>query len=613
MQSILNSFLHSFHYEILIVLASSLLAEELISLIQEERRWKKFLLYLCGYIVSIAVGVAGYAFCRRIQVGSDFGQTFIRFGFNMLAKYIISIFLVPFWINLFKIMTDDKMSVGGRYLIIGLSLLTLIAAPYVAPPSASQDDCYDFNEMIYVRKFYDISNFRERTNKGYVETPPTEQSGSTANSTRTPPSKNIEEMNFREAIEAMLYYDKLPDIDLARKCNDRAYYLYTSGQGNDVPNDIGMMWWYKGSYEDNGEYFYNAGLIFEEAGNHFNAAVSFGPAYRCGCCDSARPLSHYYEAAAAGEKTDAAIDFLFEVYNDEGEKTPYLAEFVLLFPNNLRVQVLNITNHIDKIGTEDLAIIDGFSSKAEYKDCPKLINLKNYYYYKNGITFLIDTGRLEKIDAKYFDPEDIINTAWFFYLKGDSKKAFDFLNTTLPEDEAWGSYFEYNIITSAIFLKEDGIVDEYDAKWNYMDMNNSEANFAAFYNADDTLKYEVLKAYLGKKIGYRTATDEINQAFAKKDYQFVINLCDASIESGHSDRSILLLKADAQTKLADQSNGDQRTYWLTESEKTLLMMKDNVSEDYRDALTELRKLYLVMPDRELEFQQVDDMLRVVGE
>ena len=592
-------------YEFIVVLASAIIANQISKLTQNKRI--RAVLFFGVYFASVVFGILCFAIWQTISRHSNFFHVFIGYLFYFITKYLISIVIVPLITELIDL---DRVNTGIRWVVILFSVLVLIIAPYIFPVRNYDKNVskLELGGMVFTKKFYDINNFRKYAENGYGTEANGQMDTPDDYSDEEEPTKEIEDMDFTEAVDAMLYYYHTQDYELSEDCMNRAYGLYNNGRDNGDSFYIGLMFWYKGDYEDDGESFYRAGEIFEEIGESYNAAVSYKPAYKYGYCNSSYALEQYLECIRQDVHVEDSIDSYMYFYNQEGPEMPFFNDYIDLLPDNLRVQMVGVTSHIENMGDDDLALIDRFISTEAYNNCPKLILVKTYYDMTNESWFSLDKiDRLFSKHEEFFDPEDKINYAWMLYLEGKKEKALDVLNRIYDGKD---SHIEKTLLKSVLLLEgTDGIPAD-DAKYYYYELLY-DTDFSTRYDNESVLKYNIVKAYLANKIGFKTDSDEINQAFVSGDYQNCVSLCDDMISHGHSSKNILMLKADALLHLIEDAPEEEKEELFQKAEETVLELKGTVSVDYVDTMKLLRDLYRQMPDRETEFVEADEILRVV--
>lgn len=575
------------NYEFLIILISSLVATQIPS---ARSGIKEFSKYLLKYVCFLIIGIIAFSVCQWLRLKSNPAGVFKSFGLAFIKNYWISLIAVPVVVELL-----DAKKVAGWLsgIIIALGVLFLCFAPYFIPINLPSTSKLDLDGMIYTRKFYDVQNFRQYVVNGYI--PHLEKGYNSEEKTDNPPTKDVEKMTFKEAVDAMLYYNNR-DRYKAKECMYHAYGLYIVGQDNGVDDDIGMMYWYKGSYEDSGEDYYTAGETFARAGNTYNAVVSFMPAYDHGYCDSDLPVEYLLKSIREGTNIENCVDYFLELFNAEGTKMPHFDEFIVLLPNNLRVQMVGLNAH--EITGEDMKVVKSFQSDGQYKNCPKLMIAEGYYNVANGMWYNTPTKELQEIletHEEFFCPEDKINLGWLFFLKGEVDMAMTVIDGL--------SYTEADLLKTAIYLQGTDVRNIKDV---YYDLA-FDIEFKSWYDDSSILKYDLLKAHLANAIGYRTESDDINDAYVSGNYKQVLDLCNKSIERGHDNTSILILKADALIHMIE--NDEDELY--EETEKTIKQVTDTLGTDYMNAMSRLRNLYMMMPDRETEFSDVDKILRLL--
>lgn len=613
------------NYDIAMSIASSLMSDAIINAlapavaarvrIKNEKLWAclKGIAYFLVFLALLFVCLCLFALVRVLWVGSNFCNTAFSYGKYMVEQFLVPILVVPLTIRIISGSSDSGESqrpIRWRWglLIALLGGVMIVFAPIVVMPRNAAAADFGIDGMIYTKKFYDVNRFVSNAAAGYAQR--TEEDAIGGNGDAAQPLGPIDENDFNSLMNAVIYYSGAKDDVRAKECLDRAYRLFLEGRANG--GDVGMMWWYKGSFEDDAQWYYNAGEEYERHEAHYNAAMSFASAYEKGLGGVERPLRHYLECARRGERIEEASRFLLNAYNREGDLLPYLDDFAALLPDSLAVQLLKITSRIEDMDEEDIRILERFESDPRYRDCPKLIIMKGFGNVKKGEAFRAQTRRLANLHREkpgFFEPEDVINAAWLMFCQGNYGEAMDMLGSAEVSNQP---YLEKGLLTAAIYLMGEVGASEQWTMEMYQYISYSQAGFEAFYGRQSVLIYEVIKAYLANAAG--APADALGDAFEQGRYGDVVSQCDELLKLGYADDSVALMKAEALIELGKRAeDGQARLDNYAEAEQTLRQRYWKDDEAYCAVLERLRDLYLLMPDRETELRIVTQKISAAGE
>ncbi len=620
-------------------LLSSLIAETIISIIKNKKNSiiEKIFVYFFIYFLVIIFNVSLYALIRSFDLGAPFQLMFTKLFNYMLEKYLWAMIITPIIVEFIVVfLSKEIQSSRNKVIILTIKWIIIVCGfsffvikPFLINYEIDTDNDKENLEFIYCAKFYDEFNFIKYASEGYLDkeetTKPVSVTNGDVDDINDLIDKDIDLLNFEELIRVAEYYRNFGIYNYsyastAKEYMEKAYRLYLENQDMYPKDLIARLFWLKGDYEEDGDFYVKADEVYETINAYINAAGCYYNAYiNYNYCEPEKALNNYFKAIQEDNDENVikfAIYLLLNSFSKDNESgLNYVEEFSGLLPDDLRIRMIIIYNHIvnNCFDKNDLKYIQNYLEKEQFKDCPKLLLAEAYYskLYWYGVGMRLDdiyTLFTEKRD--YFDPEDVVNLSWLLLDNNDVKKAREVIESIDCED-----CYEAAMVNAAITLQENSNdLNKRELQLFYSEIEAYRKDFSKHYGSDWTLKYETNRAYIYSILDiYETGTDEISIALNSGKYDECIQMCNSILEIDANNEKIRSIKADALIKKAETLEDEtsrQQLYLMAES--TLSSIKNKYENDYLNTLKKLDNLYKKMPEKDVELRKVNDILEAIN-
>ena len=656
----------------IVMFFTSLNAELIVSMIPIKSLFKNKMGFLRGIIKILVTICVAIVILFVVTVGyTAFYSSFLEIinwdlFLYLIKQYWIPIILIPFAVTFMVLLvsTEDNEDADKRktkikkhnrvftfikWGIVLISIAVLVVSPRLYKYEWNSEKKNKDIKYIYITKL-DANSFVRNARDGYDEKELQYDDSDTKNPT-SPPSqpewinKDISDMSFNELLDAAIYYNNPNDNDSykkGKKCIKRAYNKCKDNLASYNQHDIGMMWYYKGCYDDDGKCFYNAGEAFESVDALWNAALSYIRAYND--YNYSEPdkallnfkkflgenlikktlLDHkieYYRknnlkiSLSNEEKSlingceNSIVSFL-SVFDEIGLRTPYLSEFTQMMPNDLCVQIVNINSHIldGSFGEEDIKIIRSFLKQGKYKNCPKLLLAEAYYNTLNQYNTDLDKiCDLFENHFEYFEPEDIINLAGLLYEHGEYDKAGEVAKHT--------NMGETNLLQAMVYLTKKGSDDfvmNYFVTF-YPFIKNYRDEFERHYGSKLTYQYDLNTAYIYSEMELAgEGTKDVKALYNAGLYDKCLKICNDILKGDSANNDLKFIKADVLVKIADNlDEGFQKELYYDEAEDILDLIMKETKSDYIKSINGLYELYKKLNIQDIKLREYSNILEVI--
>ncbi|MCM1303590.1 MAG: hypothetical protein NC305_02220 [Lachnospiraceae bacterium] len=605
----------------------------------------RVVIYLLAYAVFLAVSVLAYVITQNIRLGtSGVWKNFLKMIVIFWNEYKTVMILVPVVVKILNLADRGRSRLFRSVVIFFLILIMLFAPSVITYPRGNRLmieplllEQLKETPFPFVTRFYDASHFWD--NFGYEA--PTDGSGQTDPGNEPLPSGETENMSFDELMEAVVICGKRNEKELQKIYVDAAYALYQNGHYEDSFN-VGLMWYYKGEFEESAEFYARGGEVYERISQPWNAVICYRNAYRVDWKPeyAEKAIENHYQHAQSGVMVlqthiNNIAQLLTHAQSHYEGDIPHLDDFCEMYPDNLAIQMVRIMRHIQD-GTFDESdgdIITNLGSLERVTYCPKLALVGEYYdwYLGNGRGQNIDElyDRYQQ-DSELYEPEDILNLAWFWYMNGEYTKAYKLAAEAVVDGAALKDAYP---LIAEIYLQDAGALPALDGEELAADLTEAVGEIRPWYSEDDLLRFNLVTLLLSNRIGLEldlsqvigqarelfdgdTFTEGLIQAtldYEDGRYADCVEKCDRILDievPGGNLHKALFLQTDALIEMARATDDqEERIQLLTKAEDAMKMVQMDVEDDYIECLNRLSAIYSDMPDREAERMEVNGILQ----
>lgn len=413
---------------------------------------------------------------------------------------------------------------------------------------------------------------------------------------------------------------------------DAAYALYEQGERGTDSFYLGLMWFYKGYFEDSAEYYYRAGQIYEDDSSYNNAALCYIDAYEV------EPTELYIERALYStlHSEDGLPSnyhrLLLSLQSTHSGDIPYLVDLCNKYPDDYITQIVGMTRMVMEGNTDYQSILNRFSVEQS----PKLLILNHYLRASEYLSpTYIEVEELYNSEPDLFDVEDKINYAWMLYSDKQYGKAysvaadaavgdFDSMEVTMPA--------EGYLLAAEIYLQDPDV--GIDADNLYERLSEISGDIGAWQDDESNLRMNMVLVLLAGKTGhtvdFSSLISNAKELFDGRELSIVqeillaridyedgnylecANRCRKYLETYPSEimdlstRELLFLKTDALIELTKE-NEELREESLKEAAEDMNKIRYSVEDDYIDSLRRLSDIYTYQGNTE-ELTKVNAIL-----
>lgn len=647
-------------YGFVVSFASALASEFLFSLVrqfirsrrkkastqdQKQSSWLEIAMYILGYALFLMLAVVCYVLIHHsVDLGNG-AMVFDKTLSALWAKYKHELIVLPIVVTVAKRM-DRRCSQRIRLLVIVFLIFALALSPLLVTHPSHHTALEplllsEFKGMPYpfVTRFYDPDGLARFVAEGYVGGDDGDEpngDGEGRDELLELPTEDPRDMDFLSLMRAARICSQLGETDRQRIYVDAAYALYEKDRavdeaGNPAWGEIGRMWFYKGSLDDNPEFYYRAGDVYESVEDYGNAVICYIPAYL------GNPNDAYAEKAISAFIRDnpdnvsrQIDDFVILLQARHAGSIPYMDEMRQRYPDDMAIQLVMIMRDIQEghFAQDDVETARRFAADPKYFWCPKLAIIEAYWGIEDGVD-------CEGIYDRYmnyewiFEPEDRANLAWMLYMSGEYGKAYSVIaSATVNRDGDNGIIPDVYYLAAELCMQDSML--HIDESW-LMEHMRRETDLS-WYDENSRIRMNVVGVLLANRLGksadYGFLGDSLGSLFDGATFSERMILATADYECGNyrscvmrcremqssdipeeSTHRLLFLKADALMAYANEVDDRQaRMELLQEAETDMNAVREAVEDDYIECLKKLSNIYDNMGDRQDDKIIIDDIL-----
>ena len=612
---------------------------------QQQFSWLEIPMYILGYLLFLMIAVACYALVHHSAYLGNGVKAFEKSFGALWEKSKREMIAIPIVVTVARL-ADHRWSQRVRLSVIAFLVFVLALSPLLVTHSSHHTELEplllsEFRRMPYpfVTRFYDPDGLAGYVKKGYVGGGDGgETNGGQDGQDELPdiPTEDPKDMDFLPLMSAARTCAQLGETERQRIYVDAAYALYEKDRavdetGNPAWHEIGLMWFYKGSLDDNAEYYDRAGDVYESIEDFGNAVICYIPAYTLNPNDLlADKAIGAFMRDNPEDVSNQYADFIVQLQARHASSIPYMDEMRQRYPNNLAIQLVAIMRDIqeDRFTQDDVENVRRFAEDQKYFWCPKLAIIEAYWGIENG-------ADCEEIYERYlnyewiFEPEDKVNLAWMLYMNGEYGKAYSVIASATENRNGDNWLIPDAYFLAAELCMQDSMLNIDGSR--LMEHMRREGDLS-WYDENSRIRLNVvgvlLTNRLGKSVDYGSLADSLTSMFdgttfsermilATADYecgnyQSCVMRCRemqaSGIPEGNAHR-LLFLKADALMAFANEVDDQQeRMKLLQEAETDMNAVRAAVEDDYIECLKKLSNIYDYMGDRQDDKIKIDDIL-----